>query len=66
LIGRQDVEAVALAYAYGMDGWRLATSDDPAEMLFLRAALERAITLGEERDERLAKRIISTLSQAMK
>lgn len=65
-VSRGEIDVVAAAYLHGMDGWRLATTTDPAELVVMRAALDRAVELAAERDEALARRIINALAAALK
>lgn len=56
---------MAAACLHGLPGWRLATSGDAAEVSILRAATERVVTMGAERDRRLAVEIVNALAESL-
>lgn len=55
---------MAAAALHGVDAWRLATTGDPIEVVLLTAVTQRAVELGAERDEALARRIVNDLVAA--
>jgi hypothetical protein len=65
-LSRDELDVVAACYLHGIDGWRVLTTSDPVELMVLRAALDRAMEMADRRDQALARRIISTLADAMK
>lgn len=53
----------AAAIVLGLDAWRLATTRDPDELAFMRAAIVRAAELRAQLDEALAVRIANAVGE---
>jgi hypothetical protein len=60
-----EVHLAAAAFAHGIDGWKLLTTEDPFERSVLLAVIERAVEVREGLDDRLAVSIINRLAESM-
>lgn len=56
---------MARAAAFGLDHWRLATTNDPIERLVLSLAVHRAERFDGERQEKQARRTIRALREIL-
>lgn len=53
-----------MAYLHGLDGLRLAQTNNFEEGVLMSAALRRAVELREELDDRLAMKIRNQIAEA--
>lgn len=50
----------------GMDGWRVFTAEDPAELLALMVMTEEAVKYAQQRDRALAIEIANAVGKLFK
>jgi hypothetical protein len=63
MTGAAVVEAAALLCTTGVDGLRLLTADDPAEVVVLQAVGMEAARIQQHRDKALAAEIANAVSR---